>query len=86
MTEKILLDLTLDELKLIDKYIELNGDTRKLFDKIRSAYIKTPRSPIEEAYKVEYGEYPATTKSVSFYRYEMWTTFQKGYDAGVKTK
>ena len=61
MTEKISLNLTLEELEIIDKYIELNDDTRQLFDKIRSAY---PKSPVEAANKaaleslgIEYGDF-----------------------------
>ena len=38
MTEQITLNLTLEELKLIDKYVELNNDTQQLFDKVKSAY------------------------------------------------
>ena len=38
MTETITLNLTLDELKQIDKFVELNDETRPLFDKIRNAY------------------------------------------------
>ena len=40
MTEKISLNLTIEELEIIDKYIELNDETRPLFDKIRNAYPK----------------------------------------------
>jgi hypothetical protein len=40
MTDKITLELTLDELKLIDKYVELNGETKSIFDKIKGAYPK----------------------------------------------
>ena len=39
MTE-ITLKLTLEELKQIDKYVELNDETRPLFDKIKNAYPK----------------------------------------------
>ena len=39
MTE-ITLNLTLQELKTLDKYVELNDETRPLFDKIRNAYPK----------------------------------------------
>jgi hypothetical protein len=39
MTE-ITLKLTFEELKIIDKYVELNDETRPLFDKIRNAYPK----------------------------------------------
>ena len=38
MTNKITLTLTLDELKLIDKYVELNDETESVFDKIKYAY------------------------------------------------
>ena len=30
MTDKIILELTLDELKLIDKYVELNDETESV--------------------------------------------------------
>ena len=40
MTDKITLELTLDELKLIDKYVELNEETKSVFDKIKVAYSK----------------------------------------------
>ena len=40
MTETITLNLTLEELKTLDKYVELNDETRQLFDKIRNAYPK----------------------------------------------
>lgn len=39
MTE-ITLNLTLQELKTLDKYVELNDETRPLFDKIQNAYPK----------------------------------------------
>ena len=78
MTEKISLNLTLEELEIIDKYIELNDDTRQLFDKIREAY---PKSPEEKAYKRWYGEYPQTTPSVSNFEDNRWKSFQIGYKA-----
>ena len=37
---RITLNLTLEELKQIDKYVELNDETRPLFDKIKNAYPK----------------------------------------------
>jgi len=40
MTDKITLELTLEELKLIDKYVELNDETQSVFDKIKYAYPK----------------------------------------------
>jgi hypothetical protein len=39
MTE-ITLKLTFEELKIIDKFVELNDETQPLFDKIRKAYPK----------------------------------------------
>jgi len=41
MTDKITLELTLEELKLIDKYVELNDETQGVFDKIKYAYPKS---------------------------------------------
>ena len=77
MTEKISLNLTLEELEIIDKYIELNDDTRQLFDKIRSAY---PKSPVESAYKRVFGEYPSTDPTN--FDDNQWFAFQKGYSCG----
>ena len=78
MTEKISLNLTLEELGIIDKYIELNDDTRQLFDKIREAY---PKSPEEKAYKRWWGDYPPTEPSKIGFEDNMWSAFQKGYQA-----
>ena len=78
MTEKISLNLTLKELEIIGKYIELNDDTRQLFDKIREVY---PKSPEEKAYKRWYGDYPQTTPSVSNFEDNRWKSFQIGYKA-----
>jgi hypothetical protein len=79
MTEQISLKLTFEELEQIDKYIELNDDTRQLFDKIRSAY---PKSPVEVAYKRVFGDYPPTTPSVHNFDDNQWFAFQKGYSCG----
>ena len=38
MTDKITLELTLDELKTLDKHIEYNEETKSVFDKIKYAY------------------------------------------------
>ena len=81
MTEKISLNLTLEELEIIDKYIELNDDTRQLFDKIRKAY---PKSPVEVAYKRVYGAYPPTTSSVDNHIDIRWSAFQGGYYVGYE--
>jgi len=40
MTKTVTLNLTLEELKTLDKYVELNDETRPLFDKIKNAYPK----------------------------------------------
>ena len=79
MTEQISLNLTLEELEIIDKYIELNDDTRQLFDKIRKAY---PKSPVEAAYKRVFGAYPPTDPSVHNFDDNQWFAFQKGYSCG----
>ena len=79
MTEQISLNLTIEELEIIDKYIELNNDTRQLFDKIRKAY---PKSPVEAAYKRVFGEYPPTDPSVHNFDDNQWFAFQKGYSCG----
>ena len=79
MTEKILLEITLEELEIIDKYLELTDSTRQLFDKIQKAY---PKSPVEAAYKKVFGEYPAITPSVHNFDDNQWFAFQKGYSCG----
>ena len=79
MTKQISLNLTLEELEIIDKYIELNDDTRQLFDKIQKAY---PKSPVEAAYKRVFGEYPPTDPSVHNFDDNQWFAFQKGYSCG----
>jgi len=82
MTDKITLELTLDELKLIDKYVELNDETQSVFDKIKDAY---PKSPVEEAYKDWWGKYPETG-TWDIYDEKMWQGFQAGYNAAYSTK
>jgi hypothetical protein len=53
-----------------------DGRTLKVFvNKVK------PKSPVEEAYKRWMGEYPPTTPSVSNFNDNMWTAFQKGYEA-----
>ena len=79
MTNTITLKLTFEELEQIDKYLELTDSTRQLFDKIRSAY---PKSPVEVAYKRVFGDYPPTTPSVHNFDDNQWFAFQKGYSCG----
>ena len=79
MTNTITLKLTFEELEQIDKYLELTDSTRQLFDKIRSAY---PKSPVEAAYKRVFGDYPPTDPSVHNFDDNQWFAFQKGYSCG----
>ena len=46
MTEKITLELTLQELQLLDKYVEFDYDTKSLINKIQNAYPK-PKMIVE---------------------------------------
>jgi hypothetical protein len=48
MTDKIILELTLDELKLIDKYVEYNDETQSVFDKIKYAYPQLKMTLVNE--------------------------------------
>jgi hypothetical protein len=77
MTEPkpIKLELTLEELKLIDKYVEANDDTYSVLMKIINAY-PSRKSPVEEAYKDAYGYYPDIE-----YNMNSFSIFQKGYEA-----
>lgn len=66
MTDKITLELTLDELKLIDKYVELNDETESVFDKIKDAYPPVPDMELLKdgsVYCVDYN-------NVTYYRQE----------------
>jgi hypothetical protein len=65
MTEPITLNLTLEELKLIDKYVEFNDDTQQLFEKIKSAYPQ-PRMNFLFDGKCEVVSY----NKKSYYRFE----------------
>ena len=65
MTEPIKLELTIEELKLIDKYVELNDDTQQLFDKIKSSYPQ-PRMKFLFDGKFEVVSY----NKKSYYRFE----------------
>ena len=78
MTEqKITLELTLEELKLLDKYVEKTDDTYSVLMKIKDAY-PSQKSPAEEAYKEIYGDYPMGEP--------FWIVFKKGYEAAEKSK
>lgn len=70
MTDKITLELTLDELKLIDKYIELNDETQSVFDKIKYAYPQPQMNLRQE------GEYAVVSyHDKVYYRLESDVTF-----------
>ena len=56
MTESITLTLTLEELKMIDKYVEYNEETKEVFDKIKNAYPQ-PRMNFELGGKFEIVSY-----------------------------
>lgn len=88
MTDKITLELTLEELKLIDKYVELNDETQSVFDKIKYAYPQ-PKMTFAES-----GEFVVVSYNYKLYcRFEYsnsgnfsWYRTQdvpKGYVTGV---
>ena len=77
MTEKITLELTTEELQLLDKYVEKTDDTYSVLMKIKDAY-PSQKSPAEEAYKEIYGNYPMGEP--------FWIVFKKGYEAAEKSK
>jgi hypothetical protein len=63
MTDKIILELTLDELKVIDKHIEYNDETQSVFDKIKYAYPQLKMTLINE------GEYAVVSyNNTTYYR------------------
>jgi hypothetical protein len=75
MTEqKFTLELTLDELHMLDKYVEYCEETKEFFEKLKNAYPKQ-KSPIEEAYKDWCGEYPSGSPSED----ARWGAFLAGY-------
>ena len=70
MTDKITLDLTLDELKLIDKYVEYNEETKSVFDKIKYAYPQ-PQMNLQQE-----GDYVVVSyNDTTYYRFMNETTF-----------
>ena len=84
MTDKITLDLTLDELKLIDKHIEYNEETKSVFDKIKYAYPQLKMTLENE------GEYAVVSyNDKTYYRLMNETTFcwyiKKGVSANYHT-
>ena len=84
MTDKITLELTLDELKLIDKYVELNDETESVFDKIKDAYPQ-PKMTFQQE-----GDYAVVSyNDTTYYRFMNETTFawyiKKGVSANYHT-
>jgi hypothetical protein len=81
MTDKITLELTLEELKLIDKYVELNDETQSVFDKIKYAYPQLKMTLYRE------GQYAVVSyNDTTYYRLKGETTcfswwIQKGVSA-----
>jgi len=83
-TDKIILELTLDELKLIDKYVELNEETESVFDKIKYAYPQLKMTLQQE------GDYAVVSyNDTTYYRLMGETTFcwyiKKGVSANYHT-
>jgi hypothetical protein len=72
--QEFTLELTLDELHMLDKYVEYCEETKEFFDKLKDAYPKQ-KSPIEEAYKDWCGEYPSGSPSED----AKWGAFLAGY-------
>ena len=60
MTEPITLTLTVEELKLIDKYVEYGEETKELFDKVKQAYPQ-PKMEYQESGTVDKVEYNGHT-------------------------
>ena len=78
MTDKITLTLTLDELKLIDKYVELNDETQSVFDKIKDAYPQPTMNLQQE------GDYAVVSyNDTTYYRFMNETTFAWYIKKGV---
>ena len=78
MTDKITLELTLDELKLIDKYVELNDETQSVFDKIKYAYPQIKMTLQQE------GDYAVVSyNDTTYYRFMNETTFAWYIKKGV---
>ena len=70
MTDKITLELTLDELKTLDKHIEYNEETKSVFDKIKYAYPQ-PKMTLQQE-----GDYAVVSyNNTTYYRFMNETTF-----------
>ena len=65
MTETFTLELTLDELHMLDKYVEYCEETKEFFDKLKNAYPQT-RMTLENAGEFEVVSY----NGQNYYRLE----------------
>lgn len=64
MPDKIILELTLDELETLDKHIEYNDETKSVFDKIKYAYPQ-PKMTLANS-----GEYAVVSyNDTTYYRF-----------------
>ena len=78
MTDKITLELTLEELKTLDKHIEYNEETKSVFDKIKYAYPQLKMTLENE------GEYAVVSyNDKTYYRLMNETTFAWYIKKGV---
>ena len=59
----------------------IEGDTATIMG-VKYKKVEEPKSPVEEAYKRVFGEYPPTDPSVHNFDDNQWFAFQKGYSCG----
>jgi hypothetical protein len=78
--QEFTLELTLDELHMLDKYVEYCEETKEFFDKLKDAYPKQ-KSPVEEAYKEVFGKYPETGSDATKFDIQSWNIFRYGWNA-----
>ena len=77
-SKKIILELTLDELKTLDKYVELNDETESVFDKIKGAYPQ-PKMTLQQE-----GDYAVVSyNDTTYYRLMNETVFSWWIKKGV---
>ena len=86
MTEKITLELTKEEFYALDRNIMMVEETESILEKIKEGYKKLEalKSPVEEAYKDWWGEYPGDENWTS--DATRWQGFQAGYNAAYEEK
>ena len=71
MTDKITLKLTIEELKLLDKYVEYGEETKELFDKVKQAYPQ-PKMEYQQSGTVDKVEYNGHTYLRIDYDNDSW--------------